>query len=97
MFVYVLCTEIRYYCTILHYVQVSRLCIVAVKLLISNICLLPSVFQYLFCSGYVHHQRGGAYRYICCAELVGVLSVQCDASTCVVLAWDRVVSNDYST
>ena len=30
---------------------------------------------------------------MCYAELVGVLSVQCDESTCVVLAWDRVVSN----
>jgi hypothetical protein len=29
--------------------------------------------------------------------VVDVLSVQCVASTCAVLAWDRVVSNDYST
>jgi hypothetical protein len=48
---------------------------------------------------YVHQQwwGGGAYRYIGCVELVGVLSVQCVASTCAVLAWDRVVRIDYST
>jgi hypothetical protein len=96
MFIYVLCTEFRYCCTI-YIVYRSPAYVFAVKMLISNIYFLPSIFQYYFCSRYVHHQRGGAYKYICCAELVRVLSVQCDESTCVVLAWDRVVNNDYIT
>jgi hypothetical protein len=68
------------------------LLLLVVKLLTSNICWIPSISQYYFILD-MYNISGGAYRYICCAELVRVLSMQCDESTCVVLAWDRVDSN----
>ncbi len=47
---------------------------------------------------YVHHQRGGGVQiHVLHRELGEVLRVQCVASTCAVLAWDRVINNDYNT
>jgi hypothetical protein len=81
------------------YVQESRFCCIIVVLLYSNIllyCRQVSVIYFVLCM-YIISGGGGVQIHVLYRGLVVVLSVQCVASTCAVLAWDRKINNNYIT